>query len=253
LQPPVLSLAAVYKALSRQRIEAYATPADRDEMDRVARYLWNIALASTLQGSVHAFEITLRNAIYNASAKLIDTHALRMPDIPCWLDAQGSTLLYPQEAADVQRAKTWLSPDPRRRTPGHLIAKLGLGFRVQLTSRAYNELRADGPRLWPRGLPLVFPFRWPPGAKKGVPSHVDREMVFARLQRIREMRNRIAHHEPIWDRDVGGTYDVLLEVLGWMSPKMVAAVTVLDSFPAVLAGGAAAYRSSAERLLIGRT
>jgi hypothetical protein len=252
MQPPTLSLAAVYKTLSQQRIEAYATPADRDEIDRVARYLWNMALAGALQGSFHVFEVTLRNAIYDASVRLIDTSKLRMPDVQCWLDAYGSNLLYPQEAADVQRVKTYLSPDPRRRTPGHLIAKLGLGFWVQLTSRVYSELRADGPKLWPRGLSLAFPFRWPPGSKKVVPSHTDREMVFDRLHRIREMRNRIAHHEPVWDRDVGATYGTLLETLGWMSPKMVAAVAALDAFPAVLAGGVEPFRPWAEQLLIGR-
>lgn len=252
MQPPVLSLAAVHKALSQQRIEAYAAPADRDEVDRVARYLWNMALAGALQSSVHVFEVALRNAIYNASVKLIDTSVLQMPDVSCWLDAHHSSLLYPQEAADVQRAKTWLSPDPKRRTPGHLIAKLGLGFWVQLTSRVYNELRADGPKLWPRGLPLVFPYRWPPGSKKVVPTHADREMVFDRLQQIREFRNRIAHHEPVWDRDIGATYDSLLEILGWMSPKMAKAVTTLDSFPAVLAGGATAFRPQAELLLLGQ-
>lgn len=119
-------------------------------------------------------------------------------------------------------------------------------------SRVYNELRADGPKLWPRGLPLVFPFRWPPGSKKVVPGHGDREMVFDRLQLVRELRNRVAHHEPIWDRDVGATHEILIEALGWMSPKMVAAVTALDPFPAVLAGGAEAFRPRAERLLIAR-
>lgn len=252
MQAPVLSLAAVHKALSQQRLDAYVTASDRDEIDRVARYLWNMALASALQGSLHVFEVTLRNAIYGASVKLIDTSKLRMPDIPCWLDAVGCNLLYPSEVAEVRRAKNWLSPDSRRRTAGHLIAKLGLGFWVQLTARAYSELRADGPKLWPRGLPLVFPFRWPPGSKKVVPDHTDREMVFNRLQRIRELRNRVAHHEPIWDRDAAATYATLLEVLGWMSQKMAAAVITLDAVPRVIADGAEAFRPQAERLLIGR-
>lgn len=252
MQPPLLSLTAVHKALSQQRMEAYAIHADRDEVDLVARYLWNMALAGALQDSLHVFEVTLRNAIYHACVKLIDTSKLRMPDVQCWLDADPSTLLYPQEAADVQRAKTRLPPDPKRRTPGHLIAKLGMGFWVQLMSRVYNELRADGPKLWPQGLPLVFPARWPPGSKKVVPSHGDREMVFDQLQRIREIRNRVAHHEPIWDRNAGATYDTLLEVLGWMNPKMVAAIAALDSFPTVLAGGAESFRPQAELLLTGR-
>lgn len=82
MQAPILSLAAVHKALSQQRLGAYATASDKDEIDRVARYLWNMALASALQGSLHVFEVTLRNAIYGASVKLIDTSKLRMPEVP---------------------------------------------------------------------------------------------------------------------------------------------------------------------------
>lgn len=251
-QPPLVTLAVLQRALSRQRLDAYRQPSDRDDADALARYLWNVALASSLQPALHAFEITLRNAVYTASVKLVDASRLHMPDVPCWLDARNCTLLYAREAAEVARAKAYLGADPRRRTPGHLIAKLSLGFWVQLTARVYSEHRADGPRLWPRGLPLVFPFRWPPGSKKQVPDHGDREMVFERLHEVRELRNRIAHHGPVWDRDLAAEYARMLEVLGWMSSRIAAAVQALDAFPSVLADGSASHRLRAERLLLGR-
>ena len=251
-QGPILTLAVLHLALSQQRLDAYAIDSDTDELDRVARYLWNMALGSTLQATLHVFEVTLRNAIFTTSVKLADTSRLHMPDVPCWLDARNSTLLYADEAAEVRRAKTYLSTDPRRRTPGHLVARLGFGFWVQLTARAYSELRADGPRLWPRGLPSVFPFRWPPGSKRIVPDHGDREMVFKRLHEIRELRNRIAHHDPIWDLDLVSRYARILEILGWMSTRMADAVTDLDRFPRVLDAGPEAFRAEAERLLAGR-
>lgn len=250
-QGPILSLAALHRALSQQRFDAYRQPSDRDDADVVARYLWNMALAGAVQSTIHVFEITLRNAIYTTSLKLIDTSRLHMPDVPCWLDARNSTLLYAREADEVARAKTYLGSEPRRRTPGHLIAKLSFGFWVQLTARVYSEHRADGPRLWPRGLPSVFPFRWPPGSRKLVPDHGDREMVYNRLHEIRELRNRIAHHAPIWDRDLVTEYGRILEVLGWMSGKVAEAVRALDTFPCVLAAGSAAYRPQAERLVLG--
>lgn len=248
-QAPLLTLATLHRALSEQRLTAYAHPDDRDEVDRVARYIWNMALCGTLQSSLHVFEVTLRNAIFTTSVKLVDSTKLHMPDVPCWLDAQNSTLLYGDEAAEVRRAKSYLGTNREQRTPGHLVAKLGFGFWVQLTARAYNELRADGPRLWPRGLPGVFPFRWRPGSKKIVPDHGDREMVFARLHQIRTLRNRIAHHEAIWELDLEREYDRLLEMLGWMSIRMEDAVRRLDTFPAVLAAGAESYRPQAELLL----
>ncbi|WP_221305278.1 hypothetical protein [Longimicrobium terrae] len=215
----------------------------------MARYIWNMALCGTLHSSLHVFEVTLRNAIFTTSVKLVDTSNLVMPDIPCWLDAANSTLLYDDEAAEVRRAKSYLGTDRKQRTPGHLVAKLGFGFWVQLTARAYNELRADGPRLWPRGLSGVFPFKWPPGSKKIVADHGDREMVFARLHKIRTLRNRIAHHEAIWELDLEREYGGILEMLGWMSPRMHSAVSELDRFPVVLAAGPGSYRREAELLL----
>lgn len=251
-QAPIITLAGLHRALSEQRLESYKHDSDQDEVDRVARYLWNMALSGTLHSTLHVFEITLRNAVFNTSVKLVDTSTLHMPDIPCWLDAQNSTLLYANEVAEVRRAKTYLSTDPKRRTPGHLVAKLTFGFWVQLTARVYNELRADGPRLWPRGLPSVFPFKWPPGSKKSVPDHGDREMIFDRLHEVRELRNRVAHHEPIWDLDLANQYARMLEILGWMSSRMYDVVTALDTFPTVLAGGPGVHRAQAERLLLGR-
>jgi hypothetical protein len=250
-QAPILSLSTLHRALSEQRSNSYKHVSDRDEVDRVARYLWNMALSAALHPSLHVFEITLRNAIFNTSVKLVDTTPLQLPDIPCWLDAENSTLLYANEAAEVRRAKTYLSHEAERRTPGHLVAKLSFGFWVQLTSRAYNDLRQDGPKLWPKGLSSVFPFKWPPGSKKVVPTHGDREMIYERLHGIRQLRNRVAHHDPIWHLDLDTEYGGILEVLGWMSPKMVAAIEALDTFPSVLAGGAQSYRRQAECLLRG--
>jgi len=248
MQPSAVSLAAIERALSQQRLDAYATSADRDEVDRVARYMWNVALASALQPSLHAFEVTLRNAIYNASLKLVNTSGLRMPDVPCWLDAEP-TLLYSREKDDVDRAKSQLGPARAQRTPGHLIAKLSLGFWVQLTARVYSELRADGPRLWPRGLSDVFPLRWPPGSKRNAPGHDDREFIYARLHEVRELRNRAAHHEPLWDRNIAERHRRMLELLRWMNRKVADGLTLLDPFPGVLKLGPADYRGRAARLL----
>lgn len=136
-----------------------------------------------------------------------------MPDIPCWLDALP-TLLYQNEANDVVRAKGYLTA-ARSRTPGHLIGKLGFGFWVQLTSSAYSDLRPTGPRRWPKPLPLAFPYRFP---GKVTPTNADREMVFQRLHCIRLLRNRAAHYEPIWDRNLPQQYETVLETLGWMNP-----------------------------------
>jgi hypothetical protein len=76
-------------------------------------------------------------------------------------------------------------------------------------------------------------------------------MIYNRLHEVRELRNRVAHHEPLWDRDLQTRYHRMLEVLGWMSRKMVDAVYALDSFPDIHRTGPSAFRGQAERLLRG--
>ena len=38
---------------------------------------------------------------------------------------------------------------------------------------------------------------------------------FDRLQKIRDLRNRIAHHEPIFRRNVQAEYDRIRSVIAW--------------------------------------
>ena len=52
----MLSIGSLRNALSTDRLRAYAVPEDSDEVDSVARYLWNLALCSALQPALHTLE-----------------------------------------------------------------------------------------------------------------------------------------------------------------------------------------------------
>lgn len=47
-QGPLLTLAVLHRALWQQRLDAYRHPSDADDTDTLARYLWNMGLASAL-------------------------------------------------------------------------------------------------------------------------------------------------------------------------------------------------------------
>jgi hypothetical protein len=49
---------------------------------------------------------------------------------------------------------------------------------------------------------------------------VVRRDVEDRIQRVHFLRNRIAHHEPIHQRDLREDHGNLLDVAGWMSPDV---------------------------------
>lgn len=237
---PLISLPALERALSAERLAAYRHPADRDETDGVARYLWNLALANALQPALHALEITFRNDIARAATKLTKKRDYKVIGIPSWLDADP-TMLLEHEAEKVARAKRELGPNPTSQTEGHLIAKLDFGFWVALCRDAYSDVRGEGPRLWPRALDLAF--------SKRPQSVTTRAEIFHRFDHIRKYRNRVAHHEPIWDRTYLREHEYILESLRWMHPKLADAIREISPAAPTFQAGPAAYRPHAETLL----
>ena len=88
------------------------------------------------------------------------------------------------------------------------MASVSLGFWVRLVSRGgYID---GGPKAdYDRTL-------WRPALYKAFPGH-PRSRVHGRLDHLRQLRNRIAHHEPIFDRNLTEDYEQLLEAVGWIS------------------------------------
>jgi len=95
----------------------------------------------------------------------------------------------------VQRMKN----DP---APGRLVAELPLGFWVGLFANAYDQT------LWRTDLHRLF---------KPRPK---RQQLHDNLDRLRTLRNRIAHHEPIFQRDLVADYNRAREVIHALSPEL---------------------------------
>jgi hypothetical protein len=237
---PVVSLRALCKALSIERLGAYSSEADRDSTDAIARYIWNGALCAAVQPSLHALEVTLRNTLFNESVRMVNTAGRAAGSVSCWLDLKPS-LLMPYEEQEVVKAKDRLGLDPKFHTPGRLIAKLGFGFWVALCRRPYDHGRKTGPQLWPHLVPRVFPY-----APKPLRN---RQAISDKLESIREFRNRIAHHEPIWDKKLLVQHSEILEVLGWMNPPMKAAAQACSDVVYMHHVGPAQFRVLAATLL----
>src|ERR1019366_6410034 len=86
----------------------------------------------------------------------------------------------------------------------HVIAELSFGFWTSLLGRRFEH------SLWVPALRQVFPRI---GKVSGIPS---RRLVAERFEHLRVFRNRIAHHEPIFPRNLASDYASLLEVTAWM-------------------------------------
>jgi hypothetical protein len=238
---PLLTIGAVQRALSEPRLRGYGDPT-ADPVATVAKYLWNLSLASAIRPALHILEVTLRNELYGVSKRILklDKRAYEHQGIDTWLDADP-TWLEKHEKDKVDRAKTKLGSDAGSQTEGHLIAKLDLGFWTALCRHPYSDWRAAGPRLWPRALHLAFRSR--------PPEVATRRDVHDRLDGIREFRNRVAHQEPIWDRNYLLHHERIVETIGWMNPSVAEAVRVTSPAPAAFRGGPEHLRPFAESLV----
>ena len=236
----MLSIGSLRSALSAERLSAYALPKDTDEVDSVARYLWNLALCSALQPALHTLEVTVRNHLFSVSRRIVDEAALCFDKVPCWLDARPS-LLVGRERETVEQAKETMRIRRSPMTEGRLVSTLGFGFWVSLCKRPYEQGRIDGPCLWPKLAKKGFPHL--PKAKR------TRSQVFHALDSLRDLRNRVSHHEAVWDRKLPLRHAEIIETIGWINRDLAATLRAHSPLPRAIDKGVAGFRGQAEAII----
>lgn len=234
----MLAISSLRIALSEERLQAYATQADVDALDAVARYQWNLALGIALQPALHFLEICFRNHVFEISRRIVNENPITFRTVPCWLDTNPSLLEQNEEKA-VQDAKNMLTEARKPPTVGRLISKLNFGFWLSLCKRPYEQGRSSGPALWPALATAGFPFM-----KREMRTRVK---IFHQLDKIRTLRNRISHHEPIWDRDIPKAHKSILEAIAWMNLGLANALAAESSVESVHRAGPSAFRELAIR------
>jgi len=143
-------------------------------------YRWNMDVGDALSWSMHFAEIAVRNGVSVYLSERYGAGWADNPDFRNRLDRNEADAL--RKAVD--RQATARRPDPP--TDDQIVADLSLGFWTGLLKQRYAI-----PYAWSRGLPVIFPEIQP------TPSLRDIQL---RLQEIRQMRNRVAHHEPVIHR-----------------------------------------------------
>lgn len=227
MQAPDLS--AIWRALSPDRLSTYRRSGQTD-VDVLANYLWNLALCEALYPALQGIEIALRNTLFEAGSQ---AHAgVSTAEVPCWLDADPP-LLAPEERARIRRVKQLLRESGRRMVPGRLVSELSFGFWTALFDVRYETSGV----LWPR----LFKQKVFAAAPRKMRS---RKALSALINRARLLRNRVAHHEPVWHwRDLPEQHAMILDLIGWMCPDLRSTLEAGDRFGRVYAGGPAPFRA----------
>jgi len=173
-------------------------------------------MCSALMMPVHLCEVVTRNA---AAAVLARQHGPRWP----WNGAFRRRL--PTSSSTSPRTVLEQLASRVTDTPG-IVANLPMVFWQQLFTCRFDST------LWIPALSRVLQH-----APSAHPSAV-RKAIHADIGRIRHLRNRIAHHEPVLERDIGADLAAIGRLiharcphtLGWLQ-RHERATTVLAASP----------------------
>ncbi|NNM59702.1 MAG: hypothetical protein HKM04_07790 [Legionellales bacterium] len=228
------NLLPLVQSISYERLSVYGYQAnhlDSQNVAALARYLWNIALSESFYPSIQLCEITLRNQLYAQVAQ-------KFNDLD-WLN-NSAILVNHRDREDVEAIRLSLLKRNRDASAHRIIPELSFGFWSGLLHKRYEGV------LWPWLLKPCFPYL----AKR----NRTQSYVFQRLNDIRQLRNRIFHHEKIGHlTNLLDIHQEICDVIAWMAPDMLPYLQSIDRFDAVYQQGAGYYEQKLIEKLRGVT
>lgn len=211
--------------MSYARMSRYLQACDNNSRKAMTLYRKNLRLSQELFTIISCFEIALRNKI--------DQHYQRNYG-PHWLQDAASTGGFFDNRKCRITAKTIRDEIVNLKhlySHPELVAALGFGFWRYLFSS--HQYRAGG-----QSLLQIFSSR-PAGSRQ---QQYNASFVFHQLMQINDIRNRVAHHEPVCfiprqaikDTTYAGQHHgLILQLFQWMSINEAALLYGLDHIVAV--------------------
>ena len=200
---------------SKSRIDPYLTPKDDAEI-LLSKYHSNIMLSEAMIPTLNYFEICLRNRIDNVIQKYFGTN---------WLINNPSNLIISKKDLDKINDITHKFLKERKIQPSHddVVAQMTFGFWCSFFHKKYD------PILWHKkdAIKMLFPYL--------LRSNRTRAYIEQKILKIKHVRNRIAHHEPIWNNKIpiNEIYSMCQELINAMSQNAGMFLQKIDRFPRV--------------------
>lgn len=181
------------KALSLERFGRYLVWAKGDRARAIELYTLNTQMSESLYTPLQMLEVALRNRIHS-----VMTEACHQ----AWFQDE-KMLLGEWQPEQLAKAIGDINREGREPTTSRIVAALTFGFWTAMFGKDYET-------LWQTTLNQIA--RRPNG--KGL----TRKDFSRPLGKIRYLRNRVAHHEPVLNRSLPRTYDQIIELTSWLSP-----------------------------------
>lgn len=195
---------------SQERLEGYMSHAscNNNKDEALIAYSWNIELSQAFYPALQIFEIALRNSLHMSIAQHFQTEK--------WFELP---FLHQIEEMKINKAKEKIKDRKKMLTSGRIVAELSFGFWVSLFDMRYEH----GQALWPGLIKSAFPYL-PKGQRT-------RHFLSRELNRIKFLRNRIFHYEPIWHwKDLQQQHDNIAYLTRCLSPVAAQYLQTMGDF-----------------------
>ncbi|MFK4041746.1 hypothetical protein ACI2LC_38595 [Nonomuraea wenchangensis] len=201
----------LHGVLSQARLPEYEAFCGGDRVAALRLFCWNTQVAAAFYGPLQHLELALRSVLDQRMSRLFDRED--------WWDHPQADLHYGAQAK-IREAVHQLGRQGLRSTPREVVAELPFGFWVSLVGRGNNYDQ----RLWRASLYRAFP-----GYRGG------RHALHRRLDFLRVLRNKIAHHAPIHHRHLEADHEAIIMMLGCIDEPLARLVARYSPVPAVVA------------------
>jgi len=181
--------------ISEPRFATYLQNCNNDRIKALQLYQWNLQLSSAFIIPLHLLEISIRNAVVEA---LEQVHTSNWP----WTQGFILSLPNPHEGYNPRRSLESIARIHRRM--GKVVAELNLVFWEKMFTSRHDE------RIWNNHIKSIFPY-----APANMSISQMRACIHDDIRGIRELRNRIAHHEPIFLRNMCRDYENIFKIVAW--------------------------------------
>lgn len=213
---------AIRTSLTEPRLEKYLREGGRDFEYTMALYLWNARLCKALQFPIHSLEVTLRNSINHHIMKLNwPTNWAFNDEYLEDLENKSNAAIEAQNRgkrrlldyrmrkgeynATVRNQAFRFVPDFGRINTNDVIASLPFEYWVGMLSGPHES-------DWHETLRTVFP---------NLPTTNSRRALWLAADKVKELRNRVSHHEPIFHvADLVSSHQSVLELIGMRDQNM---------------------------------
>lgn len=208
----------VRATFTQQRMSTYdraTSAALGSERTRTALklYLWNAEIASAFMVPLHLCEVAIRNAAADAIAS---NYGSRWPWSAGFRRALPTGRGYDARADLIGRSTQYSSTSK-------VIPELKFVFWQKMFTSRYDAA------IWNHQLTAVLP-----SAPAGDSVDTIRTRVYEDLDRIRLLRNRIAHHEPIFNRDPSSDLDATRDLLALRCTEAADLITATERVSALI-------------------